>query len=146
MPMNAMKISPKSFQQTFDQVSESLLGPSGLTVDQLQQHLNNLYQHKIDFGDLYFQSSRHESWMLEDGIIKDGSFNIERGVGVRAIVDDKTGFAYADEINNRSIDLSVTSARGIATAGCSGQVKAWHKNAGVSVYQELDPLALMGEV
>ena len=131
---------------TLDRVQESLLKPSGLTIDHLQHHLNNIYQHKIDFGDLYFQSSRHESWLLEDGIIKDGSFNIERGVGVRAIVDDKTGFAYADEINNRSIELSVTSARGIANAGSSGKVKTWQRNANDSAYQAIDPLALMGEV
>ena len=131
---------------TFEQVQSSLLKPAGLTVDQLQDHLNKMYQHKIDFGDLYFQASRHESWLLEDGIIKDGSFNIERGVGVRAIVDDKTGFAYADEINNRSIDLSVTSARGIASAGCNGTVKAWQKSSNDHAYQYIDPLALMSEV
>ena len=135
-----------SNSKTFEQVAGSLLTPSGLSIDQLQHHLNNIYQHKVDFGDLYFQSSRHESWMLEDGIIKDGSFNIERGVGVRAIVDDKTGFAYADEINNHSIDLSVTSARGIAKAGCNGKVKTWHHGRSNDAYQAIDPLAMMNEI
>lgn len=131
---------------TFDKVSQSLLAPSGLTEDHLQQHLNNICQHQIDFGDLYFQSSRHESWLLEDGIIKDGSFNIERGVGVRAISGEKTGFAYADEINEKSISQSVMAARGIARAGCNGQTKAWQKSTPADVYAAIDPLALMSEV
>lgn len=135
-----------SNSKTFKKVSESLLSPAGLTVDQLHHHLNSICQHQIHFGDLYFQSSRHESWMLEDGIIKDGSFNIERGVGVRAIVDDKTGFAYADEINSHSIDQSVIAARGIASAGGSGKVKAWQKSTAVTAYRDLDPLALMSEI
>jgi hypothetical protein len=33
--------------------------------------------------------------VLEDSIIKDGSYNIDQGVGVRAVSGEKTGFAYA---------------------------------------------------
>lgn len=39
----------------------------------------------IDYADLYFQLSQDESWVLEDGIIKEGGFHIDRGVGVRAV-------------------------------------------------------------
>jgi TldD protein len=39
-----------------------------------------------------------QSWVLEDGIIKDGNFNIEQGAGLRAIAGEKTGFAYSDEL------------------------------------------------
>jgi len=131
---------------SFKIVSESLLTPTGLTVDNLHHHLNNMVKHQVDFADLYFQVSHHESWVLEDGIIKEGSFNIERGVGVRAISGEKTGFAYADEINDKSINLSVTAARGIAKAGCNGQVNAWQKPPIVTNFQPLNPLTLMSEV
>lgn len=131
---------------SFKIVSESLLTPTGLTVDNLHHHLNNMVKHQVDFADLYFQVSHHESWVLEDGIIKEGSFNIERGVGVRAISGEKTGFAYADEINDKSINLSVTAARGIAKAGCNGQVNAWQKSPIVTNFQPLNPLTLMSEV
>ena len=36
--------------------------------------------------------------MLEDGTVKSGSFGVDRGVGVRAISGEKTGFAYADDV------------------------------------------------
>jgi len=79
-------------------VEQSLLAESQLDRSLLTKTLASMFQHKIDFADLYFQSSRNESWMLEDGIIKEGSYNIERGVGVRAIAGEKTGFAYSDDI------------------------------------------------
>lgn len=130
---------------SFKTVSESLLTPAGLTVDNLHHHLNNLAKHRVDFADLYFQASHHESWVLEDGIIKEGSFNIERGVGVRAISGEKTGFAYADEINDQSINQSVIAARGIAQAGENLTVNAWQKAPQIETYQSLNPLTLMSE-
>lgn len=131
---------------SFEKVSTSLLAPSGLTTDNLHHYLTTIHQHNVDFADLYFQSSHHESWVLEDGIIKEGSFNIERGVGVRAICGEKTGFAYADEINDHSIMQSVTAARGIASAKANGQVNAWQKRDTLPVYSELNPLTLTSEV
>ena len=130
---------------SFDQVNQSLLAAGGLDTAQLQQHLAELQQHQVDYGDLYFQSSRHESWMLEDGIIKDGSFNIERGVGVRAITGDKTGFAYADEINPQALYNSVKAARSIAADGGQGRVQAWQQATPPVIYAGVDPLGEFSE-
>ena len=75
-----------------------LLDPAGLTENQLQSIIQGLASRSIDYADLYFQSTYTESWVLEDGILKNGSFDIDRGVGVRATSGEKTGFAYADDI------------------------------------------------
>ena len=66
---------------------------------------------------MYFQASQHEAWVLEDGIIKDGSFNIERGVGVRAVSGEKTGFAYSDELSVSALTAAAKAARSITMAG-----------------------------
>lgn len=76
---------------------QDLLAPSGLNDNQLQNVIHTLAGRNIDYADLYFQSTYTESFGLENGIIKSGSFDIDRGVGVRAISGEKTGFAYADE-------------------------------------------------
>lgn len=81
-------------------VSEQLLAANGLNHQDLFAILGQLAERRLDYGDLYFQSSYHESWVLEDRIIKDGSYNIDQGVGVRAISGEKTGFAYADQISS----------------------------------------------
>lgn len=127
------------------QVEQSLL-KNGLALDGLQTYLNTIHQHKIDYSDLYFQGSRHESWVLEDGIIKDGSFHIERGVGVRAISGEKTGFAYADDITPAALSAAVQAARGIASTGEQTQVQAFKRQKALALYDSLDPIAAMEEV
>ena len=63
---------------------DQILSPAGLDTGHIEQLLGQLKTTAIDAADIYFQYSRLQSWMLEDGIIKDGNFNIERGVGLRA--------------------------------------------------------------
>lgn len=70
-------------------VSEQLLSANGLNHQDLFTILGQLAERRLDYGDLYFQSSYHESWVLEDSIIKDGSYNIDQGVGVRAVSGEK---------------------------------------------------------
>src|SRR5688500_16841569 len=68
------------------QLAESrLLLPAGLEPGGLERTFGTLLGPGIDFGDLYFQHARRESWTVEDGIVKEGAHSIEQGVGVRAI-------------------------------------------------------------
>ncbi|GAB3027428.1 metalloprotease TldD [Bowmanella dokdonensis] len=108
-----------------NQVEQNLLHASDLQACDLQKALGLIYQHDNDFADLYFQSSQHESWVLEDGIIKDGSYNIERGVGVRAVNGEKTGFAYSDEISREALNQACKAARSISHSGGKHGVKAF---------------------
>jgi TldD protein len=96
-------------------VEQHLLTQSGLSRQDLLDSLALIQEYQIDYADLYFQSSHHESWVLEDGIVKDGSYNIERGVGVRAISGEKTGFSYSDAINKNAITQAALAARSVAT-------------------------------
>ena len=83
------------------QVTNQILEPTGLTINQLNGFLDGLQSQHIDAGDLYFQTSQQESWVMDDGIIREGSFNIEKGVGIRAMSGEKTGFAYCDDLQMR---------------------------------------------
>ena len=123
-----------------NQVSERLLRPHELDEAILARMLRQLMTHQVDFGDLYFQSSYHESWVLEDGIVKDGSYNIDQGVGVRAISGEKTGFAYSDELTIHALSQSVIAARGIAQSGGSGEIRIWQPAQAPLLYAPLDPL------
>ncbi len=109
----------------FDIAREVILHPSGMEEAQLEGVLGKIMGHSIDQADLYFETSRFESWSLEDGIVKDGGYSIERGVGVRAVSGEKTGFAYSDEIFLPALTEAALSARAIAKSGQQGMVKAW---------------------
>ena len=125
---------------------QHLLSPGGLDQRQLERVLTDLMGPAVDAGDLYFQSSCHESWMLEDGLVRSGSHSVEQGVGIRAISGDKVGFAYADEIIMPSLLQASGAARAIARQGQQGQMQAWKKQQPTVLYKPEDPiLALAAE-
>jgi len=126
-------------------VEQTLLADSQLDRDILSKTLANIFQHQIDFADLYFQASRNESWMLEDGIIKEGSYNIERGVGVRAISGEKTGFAYSDDITEHALLSAANAARGIVQAGKSETIQAFKSIENKDIYQGVDALSSLSQ-
>lgn len=126
-------------------VRHDLLDPAGLTDIELQNVIDKLAGPSIDYADLYFQSTYSESWVLEDGIIRDGSFDIDRGVGVRAISGEKTGFAYADDIILPALLKATQAARSIAQQGGEQAVQAFHKLPGHNLYQPLNPLLSLSE-
>ena len=101
--------------------TDTLLTPTGLGEGELERVLDKLMQHNVDNADLYFQLSRHEAWSLEDGIVKEGRFSVDQGVGVRAISGEKTGFAYSDEIVLPALEQAAGAARAIARSGSNGQ-------------------------
>ncbi|ATE71325.1 metalloprotease TldD [Lysobacter capsici] len=127
------------------QIAETrLLLPAGLDADGLERSFGTLLGPGIDFGDLYFQHSRRESWTVEDGIVKDGSHSIEQGVGVRAISGEKTGFAYSDEINSDALLGAAKSARAIARDGRSQNARSLVRGGGRSLYPSDDPIDSIG--
>jgi TldD protein len=101
-------------------VSRNILEPSELDIDRLSNYLGALQGKFIDAGDLYFQTSQQESWIMDDGILREGSFNIEKGVGIRAMSAEKTGFAYCDDLHANAITQAVNNARAIVRQGQSG--------------------------
>ncbi|EGQ7759211.1 TPA: metalloprotease TldD [Vibrio vulnificus] len=126
---------------SINQIEEALLAPGGLTAEDIAATLGSIATRQIDYADIYFQSSWHESLVLEDRIIKDGSFNIDCGVGVRAVTGEKTGFAYSDQIQLDGLKQSAIAARGIAQQGQNGQVHAFKRSENQRYYAAVNPLA-----
>lgn len=89
------------------------LSPGNISVNDLENLLAEGLSSGGDYADLYFQRSRVESWVLEDRCVKSGSHSIDQGVGVRINEGEKTGFAYTDLLNVKSIRSAVTTARSI---------------------------------
>ncbi|WP_262016808.1 metalloprotease TldD [Serratia liquefaciens] len=121
-------------------VSEQLLAANKLSHQDLFSVLGQLAERRLDYADLYFQSSYHEAWVIEDGIIKDGSYNIDQGVGVRAVSGEKTGFAYADQITLNALQQSAQAARSIVRDKGNGQVHTLGEISHKALYPLLDPL------
>jgi TldD protein len=119
-----------------------LLDPWGLTEADMARALGEIFTHKVDYADLYFQYTRSEGWSLEEGIVKTGSFSIGQGVGVRAISGEKTAFAYSDTLSPEALLSSARTVRTIARQG-AGKIKVQAHNGldlGQHLYPGIDPL------
>ena len=119
----------------------TLLAPFDLETAKLERVFGTLSTRKVDHADLYFQYSRYEGWSLEEGIVKSGSFNIEQGVGVRALSGEKTAFAYSDEISFDALQDAAKATRAIAAAGQSRRVKSNLAQPPVPLYRAIDPVS-----
>lgn len=122
-----------------------LLAPYEINAAGLQQVFGQILTHHIDYADLYFQYSRAEGWVLEEGIVKSGSFNIDQGVGVRAVSGDKTAFAYSDDISLPALASAAQATRAIASQGLTRSVQAVRRCKGRELYLPQDPIASLGD-
>ena len=123
----------------------ALLAPASITEQSLATVLGTILGHAVDHADLYFQALHHESWFLEDGIIKEGGHAIDRGVGVRAMSGEKVGFAYSDDILLPAIEQAALAARNIARSGGNQVVKAAYPQRSHELYTQDNPLVSLHE-
>lgn len=122
-----------------------LLAPTGLDDLHLDKALNALMRGSVDSADLYFQVTRHESWSLEDSIVKEGSYNLDQGVGVRAMAGEKTGFAYSDELAPPALMQAAEAAGAIARGGRQGTTQVVAPRDGHRLYAPVDPIASLSD-
>ena len=138
-------MTEESSNVTVDAVISRLLDPVGLEERHLSNTLGSIMTRNIDAADLYFQVSRHESWVIEDGIVKEGSFNLEQGVGVRAISGEKTGFSYSDEFILPALEHAASAARAIARQGDAQAVNALIRGDRKALYSPIDPITSLSD-
>ena len=129
-------------EASFATANEVLLAPYALDANRLETVFGQILAHKVDYADLYFQYTRSEGWSLEEGIVKSGSFNIDQGVGVRAVSGEKTAFAYSDDISLTALDSGgAGDARHRAPGRSPGARRLRRRAAGHNLYAPHDPLA-----
>lgn len=132
--------------KSLDVVRNEILASGGVEDHHLQATLSRLLEHRLDEAEIYFQSTRSESWMLEGGIVKNGSHRIAQGFGVRAISGEKSGFAYADEVAPQALAAAADAARKIARSGGEGSLQVWRRDRDrASLYPTIDPIDTFDE-
>jgi TldD protein len=130
----------------FATADRTLLAPYGLDAGGIEHVFGQIMTHSVDYADLYFQYSRSEGWSLEEGMVKSGSFNIDQGVGVRAVSGEKTAFAYSDDISLAALESAAQATRAIARRGEQGATQVASRTRGRELYLPQDPLASLADV
>jgi len=124
-------------------IEDTLFKPANIAAFDLQQLIFNNLHHRIDFADIYLQNSLSESWVLEDGHVKRGHFSINRGAGIRIISDEKTGFAYCDEINFQAIQQALHAAKSISQHGELTTHHVMQRATSPLLYPAINPIESM---
>ncbi len=112
----------------FEKARKLLWSGTDLSVEDVSRAAALLTERNIDFGDLFFSNSVSEGFSLSEGIVKGGSFDIARGVGVRAVVGGKTGFAYSDDLNKKALQDACLAARSITSGAACDAVCVAYKS------------------
>jgi TldD protein len=122
-----------------------MLDPAGIGDELLTRALGTIREHRVDDADLFFETTRHEGWSLEEGIVKSGSFSIDQGVGVRAVCGEKSAFAYSDDLSEASLMDAARTVRSIAASGQQRKVRVRAARTARSrvLYGALDPIATL---
>ena len=66
------------------------------------------------YCDLFFENTTYHDLLLRDGIVSSGGFHIDFGVGIRVLKGDRTGYAYSESTDARSMTDAVKAAALIA--------------------------------
>ena len=124
---------------------ELLLEGAGLELAALDRALSAAMVRQLDYVDLYLQLTRYETWTVEDGIVKEGAYSVDQGIGVRAVSGERTGFAYSDQLDEAALTDAVVAARGIARAAGGSQKIAARPTSHRPLYPSDDPLRSMAD-
>jgi TldD protein len=119
---------------------QAILRPSGITESEIDTIMGRLMTSRADAADIYFQSTRAESWVMESGIIKEGSHNIAQGAGVRAVSGDKTGFAYSDRIELPVLLEAANNVKAIVRQGQNASAGLTLPSRCPAYYPPIDPI------
>ncbi|WP_020563680.1 metalloprotease TldD [Methylosarcina fibrata] len=124
---------------------QAILAPAGIGDGDIETVMSRLLSSRLDAADIYFQSSHAESWLLESGIIKDGSHNIAQGAGVRAVAGDKTGFAYSDMIELPTLLEAANNVKAIVRQAQMARIGVRAPAIRPHYYEPLNPLKSLAD-
>lgn len=124
---------------------EILLKPAALDESAIDKIINSMMGQHVDDADLYFQNCHYESWYLEDSEVKSGSYSIERGVGIRAVSGEKTGYAYCDDILLPTMERAAIAAKSIALSSTKLSQSLSVTGSQVSYYEAINPIEGMSK-
>jgi TldD protein len=130
-----------AYKSDVETAAAILLTPGGLDLEALETGLGYAMGAGIDYADLYFQRTWQEGWVLEDGEVKEASYSIDGGVGVRSLAGEKTGFAYSNQITADALMDTGRTAAGIVRSGQRLPGQLVRPVSAMSRYEGIDPLA-----
>ena len=109
-----------------------------LTREQAEQLVSETLKN-CDDGELFFESSKSESFILDDQKIKNTSYDTSIGYGLRAVTEDVTAFAHSNEISKTS--LSDSSKKILSSLkNKNGKLDSAPTRSNSKMYSDINPI------
>ena len=123
-----------------DLSNKFILNPSDISFSDLDRIMQKITRNNVDYADFYFQYSKNEFWSIEDGAVKNGSYSIDQGVGIRSVSGEKSAFTYSDDININALDEACKIVNSIKNQGQSKSVPLKSPKKRKLLYSTSNPL------
>jgi TldD protein len=95
--------------------------------------------HGADDGELFFENSRSESFLWDDGRLKNATFDATQGFGVRVVAGETAGYGHASALDPEAVARAAEAAAA-AKRGQPAQLSAAPTRVNRRLYADIDPL------
>ncbi len=92
-----------------------------------------------DDGELFLERRRGESIVLDDGRIRNASYDASQGFGLRAVRGEVAGYAHSTEITETALRRASETAR-LAVGTGGGTMAPVPKGTNTRLYSDADPM------
>ena len=92
-----------------------------------------------DDGELFFESSKNESFVLDDNKIKNTSYDTSLGYGLRAVTDDVTAYSHSNEISKKSLTEASRSLLS-SLKNKNGKISTSPQRSNSKMYSDVNPI------
>jgi TldD protein len=96
--------------------------------------------HGADDGELFLERRRSEAIVLDDGRVKNASYDASEGFGLRAVRGEVAGYAHSTEISEGALKRAADTAR-LAVGDGGGTLADAPKGTNLKLYTDADPMA-----
>ncbi|VFP86024.1 Metalloprotease TldD [Buchnera aphidicola (Cinara pseudotaxifoliae)] len=102
--------------------------------------LDNMLENKVDFGDIYFQLKEQEVWVLDNKIIKQGSYFYDNGVGIRAVKNISTSFSHTNLITLKNLISFTDTVCNMVVHTKNNVIKKQLYSNSTNIYPQCNPI------
>jgi TldD protein len=96
-----------------------------------------------DDGELFLEYRQSESFVFDDGRLKNAAFDTTQGFGLRAVAAEATGYAHASELSEAAIKRAAATVKAVR-AGHKGTLAAAPAGTNRALYTDDSPLGEIG--
>jgi len=90
-------------------------------------------------GELYLEYCQSESFLFDDGRVKNASFDTSQGFGLRAVSGETTGFAHATNLDEKSLARAAETVKAVRS-GSGGTFAEPPHGTNQQLYTDANPL------